>query len=801
MSFAPAARPSPINSAFRWLSLIAALAFAPATLAFNYCVDTNSELNSALISASASVADDEIRLVTGSYSLGEIDLAVHGALTIRGGYPNNCSGFGTLTSNSTISTTSNLDFELNPRFGDQVLDRIVFSGWRQVRLDDAFSSAGAVGEFRISRSRFNNQTRGLVISTRRFDVRVENSIFDGYFAEGLRIQSSTVGETDMDVLVQFNTIVNPIGAMASTAGLLLDGRSTPFASLGVFNNVINGNPIDLRVFGQLASVSRNFWNTQEFQFGGGLAITSVNNLFGDPGLTASPGFRPIVPTSQLINNGSTAYGDIPTFDFGGGTRLIGTRPDIGAFESLLDNSATLTVTNSNNSGTGSLRTAITSANSNANFKKIVFDIPGSCPHQISLTSALPALTQPVGIEGYTQPGSVLNQQNLEFDGTICVFLSGNNALSTGLHLQTQAADDEMTVRGLGFYGFSSEALRISGPGKGIVRGNIFGTGLPIFGQNFADAVIRVLDAPGTTIGTSSAADKNVIGGGAVVGIDLQASTLGRRRVEENLIGINRNGTTGLPNGVGVRVADSFADDIHSNIISFNTSHAITIGGTAQRTLVFSNFIGNSLGNSNDSGNGGNAVRILSGSSNRIRLNKIFRSASDGIVVLNTSRLNQLDLNTFDGNQRQAIDLAPDGVNPIDLDVGQTGANDQQNYPLITDALGSNTQGEVLLDFSSDNGNYTIDLYANSECFPSVGGFSQGKRIVGSAAAIVLSCATAVANCTRQLRIPITNALIDGDALIGSGITAMATDGVGNSSEISACRLYRLGDKLFSNGFE
>jgi hypothetical protein len=34
------------------------------------------------------------------------------------------------------------------------------------------------------------------------------------------------------------------------------------------------------------------------------------------------------------------------------------------------------------------------------------------------------------------------------------------------------------------------------------------------------------------------------------------------------------------------------------------------------------------------------------------------------------------------------------LNPIDLDVGQTGANDQQNYPTLTKAEGTQKEGEV-----------------------------------------------------------------------------------------------------------
>ncbi len=782
------------------LLLLFALGGAPLASALNYCVGTSFELDSALTAASASAADDEIQLQAGSYALRSIGSLVNGALTMRGGFPVGCSGFGSLSAQSTITNASAEQFTLSGN-ADLILNRVNFSGWREVFLGDAQSAVGSAGELRVSRCRFNNSINGLQISARRFNVRVENSIFYGYSNSGLLITGRATGPEGQLGLIQFNTLVNSTGSVGTTKGLEVSVNG-PFSRMHAVNNVINGNERDIKFVGQMVRMQNNFWNTELFQIGGGLSSGSSANLFGNPGLTASPAFQPIVPSSPLINSGLSTGGDMPSFDFSGDQRLTGTRPDLGAFETSVDNSSSIVVTSNADSGSGSLRSAITSANTNPGFKKITFNIPGTCPQRIILSSALPAITQSVGIEGYTQPGSVLNTQGVSFDGTVCVFVTGGNAIGSGLRLQTQSVDDEMVVRGLGFYGFSSQALLISGPGKGSVRGNLFATGLglPGLGQNFSDAVIRVQDAPGTVIGTIENADMNVIGGGDVVGVDLQASAVGGRFVDGNLIGINSNGTTGLPNGIGVRIADSDSDSIRKNLLSFNTSHALTIGGTATNALVLSNYIGYSSNNS-ASGNGGNAVRILAGSGHRVRNNRIYRSASDGIVVLSTARANKLELNYFDGAQNQAIDLAPDGVNPIDLDVGQTGANDQQNYPLITDAMGSTAQGEVALNFSSANGTYSIELYANPNCAASAGGFSQAQAFLHAATGIVLDCATAVSNCSKQLLIPVTNRFLVGDLQTGNGITAIATDEEGNTSEVSACRMYRLGGNLFKDGFE
>lgn len=60
------------------------------------------------------------------------------------------------------------------------------------------------------------------------------------------------------------------------------------------------------------------------------------------------------------------------------------------------------VTNTNDSGLGSLRQAILDANAASNLNYIHFDIGSSCgPRIINLASPLPQITQSVVIDGYT----------------------------------------------------------------------------------------------------------------------------------------------------------------------------------------------------------------------------------------------------------------------------------------------------------------------------------------------------------------------------------------------------------------
>src|SRR3954466_9885598 len=89
--------------------------------------------------------------------------------------------------------------------------------------------------------------------------------------------------------------------------------------------------------------------------------------------------------------------------------------------------STFTVTNIDNSGSGSLRDAITRANSSPSADTINFNIPtdlgtplsngGGLYYQIRLTSALPQISNPVTIDGTTQGGGYHGYPAIELLGT------------------------------------------------------------------------------------------------------------------------------------------------------------------------------------------------------------------------------------------------------------------------------------------------------------------------------------------------------------------------------------------------
>ena len=765
-----------------------------------YCVDSNLSLATSLAAASASNADDQIRLRTGSFGgTGAIDLQVHGALTISGGWGPNCV-FRSDAATSTITGVNPQNFWLTQDANDLELLGLVFDGWNQVILSGLDQQFGPPNDdIKVRRSRFTNASIGLYINAGSHNILVENSRFDGYSTTGLHIYRTAASFSSAEVVLQDNTISNP--ASASASGLRVSSvAGAPAADIRIYNTVMDGNQFDLRISNQTVVVRYAFWTTQLFTAPGGLGAGSGSNLSGNPQLDMN--YRPIEPTSPLINAGRVITGSTPSTDYDGGPRVYGIRPDIGAYESNVAGVNVISVTNTDDSGFGSLRSAITTANAATGDSLIEFNIPGSCPQLINVNSNFPSITKNVRIEGYSQPGSMENADKDYFDGDLCVFLISGGSATRGLTLSTDSADDELYVSGLGFYGFTSSAIQISGPGKAQVRGSLFGTGAAIIAPNFASSAIRVLEAPGTVIGGDSVADRNVIGRADGAGILIQGDSA--CTVQNNLIGSIRSGNGGLPNEVGVRVTGGTGHVIRDNTIAFNIAQAIFLdddGTPPQDVQILNNHLGASGPDLSIGGNGGNAVRVAAGNGHVIRGNYIYNNQTDGIAVLESSRRVWISENRFVNNLRLPIDLSPDGRNDSDLDVDQTGANDRINFPFAFERGGQALQGTTRAQLSNKNGTYRVEVYASERCAGNFNssGYDDAARLVGISDPLTLTCATSTTNCVGSIIVPLTTDITY--PFTGKYISSLLWDEEHNTSEFGLCFLYDDVDTIFRNGFD
>lgn len=113
--------------------------------------------------------------------------------------------------------------------------------------------------------------------------------------------------------------------------------------------------------------------------------------------------------------------------------------------------AQIMVTNNLDSGPNSLRAAITQANSIAGPNLIHFDI-GSGQVQINLQTPLPLITDPVTIDGTTQPGNVVGPKVwIKGSGLNIYNVSTYGANDAGLYFTPTA--NGSTVRGLSIFNF------------------------------------------------------------------------------------------------------------------------------------------------------------------------------------------------------------------------------------------------------------------------------------------------------------------------------------------------------------
>ena len=128
--------------------------------------------------------------------------------------------------------------------------------------------------------------------------------------------------------------------------------------------------------------------------------------------------------------------------------------------------STFWVTNTLDSGPGSLRQAILGANAHPGRDAINFAIPGAGVHTIAPRSALPAITDPVVINGTTQPGYA-GAPLVQLDGTAAGSASAAGPGADGLHISAGSSTVRVTMGAgaNGSPGGSGARVTVSGLGQ------------------------------------------------------------------------------------------------------------------------------------------------------------------------------------------------------------------------------------------------------------------------------------------------------------------------------------------------
>lgn len=433
-----------------------------------------------------------------------------------------------------------------------------------------------------------------------------------------------------------------------------------------------------------------------------------------------------------------------------------------------------TVTNTNDSGAGSLREAIINSNATAGTQTIDFDIPGAGPHIISIVSALPIISDSVVIDGTTEP---------DYAGAPVVGLDGSAAGAgvDGLKVQTSGA----VISGLSVYGFSGDGIEVLGGGgntvsdsfvgldlSGSASGNFIGVKIvnsagntlannTISGNNNSGVFIVGASSSGNTLtsnrigtnstGTSAVANAvdgvnlnapanfiglpgqgNLISGNTRWGISAKTAGRGGNIIQSNVIGLNAAGTAAIPNLVGIRITNennqvggTGAND--HNVISGNTAYGLEFAtATATGNTAYGNLIGTDELGMVDLGNGLFGVRLSAAPGNTIggtgtdQGNLISGNDASGILAAFVSADNNQIMGNRIGTNLAGTAAIGNGVDGVRLVQGASGNLVSENQisgngfrgVSTDDAMGSR-DNEIRMNLIGTNETGTMALHNGS----------------------------------------------------------------------------------------
>ena len=371
-----------------------------------------------------------------------------------------------------------------------------------------------------------------------------------------------------------------------------------------------------------------------------------------------------------------------------------------------------------------LRAAIEQTNAIPGADAINFGIPGTGVHTIKPATQLPTITDTVTIDGYSEPGSSANTLAKGTNAQVMVELDGENAGNGTVGLKVSAPDT--VVRGLAINRFRAIGIYVWFGSDVRIEGNFIGTDpsgttAPLAFQHGQGAV-AIQNTSGTNVvGGATPEARNLISGNDGRGVYFDSEGI---EVSGNLIGTSIDGKSPLGNsGAGIEVASS------DNIVG----------------------------------------RAAPGYANTIAFN-----GGDGVVISGSNRVgNNILSNSIFSNGEQGIELGyNDGVTPNDAGDADTGANNLQNYPVLSSAkkgAGKTTiKGKLN---STPNQTFELQFFKNPE------GTDEGKALLFSKSLTADGAGNVSFTFATTKKVG-----------LGQNITATATkDSTGDTSEFSAPR--------------
>jgi len=371
--------------------------------------------------------------------------------------------------------------------------------------------------------------------------------------------------------------------------------------------------------------------------------------------------------------------------------------------------------------------------------------------------------------------------------------------------------------------------------------------------NTGGGVLVTGGADNTTIGGSAVADGNLISGNTGAGVRVNGNTTDATTVRHNFIGTDASGNIARGNSAeGVRVDQGATNTaISTNLVSGNLNDGIKLETGAAQSHVQLNQVGYGYSSGTPLPNAASGISILSGANNnfigdpvvpftfnviagntgagvfvadagttdnvivgnvigaagvpngtgvivtanavrtQITANQIESNTGSGVAVFGSGTVHNPILdNLFDANGGLGIDLGGNGVTANDSGDADTGPNNLQNFPILSNVVIGNNSTSLSVSLNSvANQGYTITLYRSDRCDPS--GYGEGHVKLGSV------------NVTTQpngsggavgLVYPVPNSQTQ-----PSYGMAIATSSAGDTSEFGPC--IGISDEIFRDAFQ
>ena len=281
----------------------------------------------------------------------------------------------------------------------------------------------------------------------------------------------------------------------------------------------------------------------------------------------------------------------------------------------------------------------------------------------------------------------------------------------------------------GWSASGAAALKLQGAGQVEVTGSVFGLdGITVGLTGNYTGLNMGNNSP---IGGAAVGQRNVFSGN-VRGIQINGGGCGAAMacaITGNLIGTNLAGTAAFGNTEsGIRIENAFAS-ILGNVVSGNSGDGVKVVGGGSSGSLTGNWIGTTTSGGAPLGNKGAGVSIegasgvtigsgAAGNGNTIAYN------ARGVAIISGDR-HTIRGNRIYSNTTLDIDLANDGPTANDAGDGDTGANNRQNFPVLS-AVQPSPTGGVSGTLNSVPGTYTLDFYGGTACGASARGLSTGS---------------------------------------------------------------------------